>query len=88
MLGWLLFGALLTVAVISITVVYLNKDIAEQELKKQNISKGVIKDIIKSGNVTHIKLDAIKEDGNEVEVDIESEDYNSSQIYRGVIIYT
>ena len=87
MLGWLLLGALLAVAVISITVSYLNTDTAKRELRNHDIQKGVVKEIVKSGSVTHIKLDAIKEDGGEVEVDIETEDYNSSQIRKGVVIY-
>lgn len=88
MLGWLLLGALFSVAVISITVAYVNKEMAKHVLRNHDIHKGVVKEIVKSGSVTHIKLDAIKEDGEEVEVEIEAEDYNSSQIREGVVIYT
>lgn len=88
MLGWLLLGAFLTAAVISITVYYLNKDTATQNLKNNNVSKATIKKISKDNNVAHIKLDAITDDGYEVEVDIKTEDYNSSEIYEGLLIYT
>lgn len=88
MLGWLLLGALLTAAVITIIVSYLNRDKAEDELRDHNIQKGVVKEIVKSGSITHIKMDALTDDGEEVEVDIEADDYNSSQIYRGAVIYT
>lgn len=81
-------GALLAVAVIEIVVTYLNKDIAQNELRKHNIYKGVVKDIVNSDSVAHIKLDAINEDGEEIEIDIETEEYDSSQIYEGVVIYT
>lgn len=88
MLGWLLLGALLTAAVISITVYYLDKDTAKQELKSKNIQKSVVKDIVKNDNVAHVKLDAITVDGDEVEVDIQTDTYDPSEIYEGLVIYT
>ena len=88
MLGWLLLGAFLTVAVITIAVSYLNRNTAARELRNRDILKGKIKDIVKSGSITHIKMDAIKDDGEEVEVDFETEDYDSYQIRRGIEIYT
>lgn len=86
MLGWLLLGALLTAAVITICVTYLDKRVAKDKLNEKNIRKGVVKDIVKSGSVTHIKLDAIDTDGNEKEVVFETEDYDSSEIRRGMTI--
>lgn len=86
MLGWLLLGALLTAAVITICVSYLDKKVAKEKLKEKSIRKGVVKDIVKSGNVTHIKLDAIDTDGNEKEVEFEADEYNSSEIRRGMTI--
>lgn len=88
MLGWLLLGALLAAAVITISVTYLNRDIAKRKLEDHDICKAVVKDIIYSGSVAHVKMDALMTDGEEVEVDIEAEDYNSSQIYKGTVIYT
>lgn len=88
MLGWLLLGALMTAAVIYITVSYLNREIAERELKKNNVRKGMVKSIVKSGSVAHIKMDAIKDDGSEVELEIEADDYNAAQIHKGAVIYS
>lgn len=87
MLGWLLLGALLTVTVITICVSFLNKSIAKQKLREKNIKKGVIKDIVNSGGITHIKLDAISDDGYEKEVEFEVDDYDSSEIRHGTTIY-
>ena len=86
MLGWLFCGALLTVAVITICVSYLDKNIAKEKLKEKSIRKGIIKDIVKSENVIHIKLDAIDTDGNEKEIEFEAEEYNPSEIKKGMTI--
>ena len=86
MLGCLLLGALLTATVITICVSYLDKKVAKEKLKEKSIRKGVVKDIVKSGSVTHIKLDAIDTDGNEQEVEFEAEDYDSSEIKKGMTI--
>lgn len=86
MLGWLLLGALLTATVITICVLYLDKKVAKEKLKEKSIRKGVVKDIIKSGCVTHIKIDAIDAYGNEQEVEFEADDYNSSEIKKGMTI--
>lgn len=86
MLGWLLLGALFTVAVITICVTYLNKRVAKDKLKEKGIRKGVVKDIVKSGSITHIKLDAIDTEGNEQEVDFEADDYDTSEIRKGMTI--
>lgn len=86
MLGWLLLGALLTAAVITICVTYLDKKVAKDKLKEKCIKKGVVKDIIKSGSVTHIKLDAIDTDGNEQVVEFEADSYNASEIRKGMTI--
>lgn len=86
MIGWLLLGAFLTAAVITICVSYLDKRVAKEKLKEKSIRKGVIKDICTSGGVTHIKLDAIDTSGNEQEVEFEAEDYDSSEIQRGMTI--
>ena len=86
MLGWLLLGVLLTAAVITICVSYLDKNVAQEKFKEKSIRKGVVKDIVKSGSVTHIKLDAIDTDGNEQVVEFEADNYNSSEIRRGMTI--
>lgn len=86
MLGWILLGALFAAAVITICVSYLDKKVAKEELKEKGIRKGIVKDIVKSGNVTHIKLDAMDTDGNEQEVEFEADDYNSSEIKKGMTI--
>ena len=44
MLGWLLLGALLTAAVITICVSYLDKKVAKEKLKGKSIRKGVVKE--------------------------------------------
>jgi hypothetical protein len=88
MLGWLLLGALLTATVIIISVSYLDKKVAKEKLKEKNIEKCFVKEIVISESVTHIKLDAIDTEGNEQEVEIEADDYNSSEIRKGMIIVT
>ncbi len=86
MLGWLLLGALFTAAVIIICVSYLDKKTAMNKLREKSIHKGVVRDIFQSGNVTHIKLDAIDTDGNEKEVEFEADAYNSYEIRKGMTI--
>ena len=86
MLGWLLLGALFTVAVVTICVVYLNADVAKQKMKEKGIKKGVIKDIIKSENVVHIKLDGLDTDGSEQEIEFEAESYDRKEIRKGMTI--
>ena len=86
MLGWLLLGAILGAAIITICVTYLDKSVAKDKLKSKNIKKGVVKDIVNSSGITHIKLDAIDEDGNEKQVEFEAQDYNSSEIRKGMTI--
>lgn len=86
MLGWLLLGAILGAAVITICVSYLDKKVAKDKLRDKNIRKGVVKDIINSSGTTHIKLDAIDESGNEQQVEFEVNDYDSSEIRRGITI--
>lgn len=86
MLGWILLGVILGAAVITIVVSYLNKNVAEEKLREKNIRKGVIKDIVSSGGVKHVKLDAIDEDGKERQIEFEVEDYDSFEIRKGVTI--
>lgn len=86
MLGWLLLGALIGAAVITICVSFLNKNIAKDKLKEKNIKKGVVKEIVNSSGVKHIKLDAIDEEGNEKQVEFEVEDYDTSEICKGITI--
>ena len=86
MLGWLLFGLLVGAAVITICVSFLDRKVAQDKMKENKIRKGVIKDIVKSSNVTHIKLDAIDEDGNEKKVEFEVENFDTTQIRKGVTI--
>ena len=86
MLGWLLLGALIGAAVITICVSFLNRNIAKNKLYEKNIKKGVVRDIVNSGQVTHIKLDAVDEDGNERQVEFEVDDYDASEIRRGITI--
>lgn len=88
MFGWILLGLLAGAAVISIVVSYLDRDTVKETFKENNISHGTIKDIVHDGLVAHIKLDAIKEDGSEVKLDYEVEDYNRSQIREEVVIYS
>lgn len=87
MLGRLLLGVLLAVAVMTITVSYLSKDKIKEELQNNDCIKGEIKKIAKSDSVAHIELAAIKEDGEEITLDIVAEDYDSSQICEGDVIY-
>ena len=86
MLGWLLLGALMAAAVITICVTFLNEKIAKNKLKEKGIKKGVIKDIINSNGVAHIKLDAIDENGTEQQVEFEANDYDASEIRMGMTI--
>lgn len=87
MLGWILLGLIVGAAII-ISVTYLDRNSASQELRKRNIWKSVVRDINKSGDVTHIKLDSIDEEGKEQQVEFEVESYNSSEIKKGTTIYT
>lgn len=86
MLGWLLLGALIGAAVITIYVTFLDKNVAKNRLREKNIKKAVVKDIVNSSGVTHIKLDAIDGSGYEQQVEFEVNDYDRSQIRRGVTI--
>ncbi len=89
MLGWLILGLVIggTAAAIIITVSFLDKAKAKTELKNKNIKRATVRDIVKDPSVTHIKLDGLDEDGNEVEVQIDTEDYDSKEIKRGTVIY-
>lgn len=86
MLGWLLLGALLTAAVLTICVPFLNRQIAKDKMRENGIKKGTIKEIITSNNVTHIKLDALKDDGTEQEVEFEVEGYDSGEIRKAITL--
>ncbi len=86
MLGWILAGVLLAAAVITIYVSFLNKRVAREKLREQNMRKAQIRSICISDGVTHIKLDAIDTDGNEREVEFETDDYDESEIYKGAVI--
>lgn len=90
MLGWLLWGIIVggAVAAIVITVSYLNKKNAQEELRKKNIKKATVKDIVKDPGVTHIKLDGLDEEGNSVEVQFDTSSYDSSEIRQGIVLYT
>ncbi len=87
MLGWLLFGALFTAAVITICVSYLNEDVLRKKLREKNISAAQIKGIFKSDNVSHMKLEALDNEGNEREVEINADDYDRTEIYKGTVIF-
>ena len=87
MLGWLLLGALLGAAVITICVPYLNKKIAKEKMKEKEITKGKIKSIITSGGVTHMKMGALTDDGTEQQIEFEVDDYDASEIQQGMTIY-
>jgi len=89
MLGWLIWGLVIggAVAAIVITVSFLNKAKAKTELKNKNIKRATVRDIVKDPSVTHIKLDGLDEDDNEVEIQIDTEDYDSTEIKRGTVIY-
>lgn len=86
MLGWILLGVLIGAAVITIVVSFLDKNVAKEKLQEKNIRKGVIKDIISDGGVKHVKFDAIDEEGNEQQVEFEVDDYDSTEIRRGITI--
>lgn len=89
MLGWLIWGLVIggAVAAVVITVSYLDKAKAKNELKNKNINRATVRDIVKDPDVTHIKLDGLDEDGNEVEIQIDTEEYDSTEIKRGAVIY-
>ncbi len=88
MLGWLLWGLIIGAAAgaICIVVSFLNKKTAKEELRNKNIKKATVRDIVKDPGVAHIKLDGIDEDGNEVDIQIDAEEYDTSEIKRGVVI--
>lgn len=89
MLGWLIWGLVIggAVATIVITVSFLNKAKAKTELKNKNIKRATVRNIVKDPGVTHIKLDGLDEDDNEVEIQIDTEEYDSTEIKRGTVIY-
>lgn len=90
MLGWLLFGLTIggaAVAIITIAICYLDKAKAKIELKNRNIKRAIVRDIVNDPSVTHIKLDGLDEEGNEVEIQIDAVDYDSAEIKRGMCIY-
>lgn len=89
MLGWLLAGMLLGAVVITICVSYLSVSVAKQKAREkcQDAVKLAIKDVVKSGSVTVVKMDALDEYGNHVnDISFEAEEI-SSDIYRGQKIY-
>lgn len=89
MLGWLFWGLVIgSVAanVITITVKCLNKAKAKNKLKSNHISSATVRDIFKEPNVARIKLDGLDEDGNKVEIRINAEDYDLSEIKCGTVI--
>lgn len=86
MLGWLLLGALMAAAVITICVTFLDKRVAKDKLNEKGIRKGVIKEIINSSGVAHIKLDAIDNYGNEQQVEFEADDYDATEVRKGMTI--
>ena len=86
MLGWILLGVVIGADVITIVVSFLDKNVAKEKLQEKNIRKGVIKDIISDGGVKHVKFDAIDEEGNEQQVEFEVDDYDSTEIRRGITI--
>lgn len=89
MLGWILLGAFLATAGLTIAVSYLNESIAQNKMRENQIKKGTIKDIVKSDGVTHIKLDALMDDGTEQKVQFEVDGgYDTQQIKRGITLYT
>lgn len=85
--GGLLFAALVTTAVVSIVVTYLDEGTVRSELKNRNISRATIKEIVTDDSVAHIKFDAIREDDEKVEVVFEAQDYDPSEIYEGAEIH-
>lgn len=88
MLGWLLWGLIIDAAAgaICIVVSFLNKKRSKEELRNRNIKKATVRDIVKDPSVIHIKLDGIDEDGNEVDIQIDTQEYDSSEIKRGAVI--
>lgn len=88
MLGWLILGALLGAAVVTICVSYLDTNVAKNKLREKNIRKAVVKNIIKSDGVIHVNLDALDEHGNEQKVEFETQDLNAYEICRGITITT
>ena len=83
MLGWLFWGLVIggtAVAIITIAVSYLNKAKAKNELKNKNIKRAAVRDIVKDPSVTHIKLDGLDEDGNEVAMTESVEEDNAEEI--------
>ncbi len=88
MLGWLLMGALLGAAAIMIYVTFLDKNVAKKELRDKGMAKAYIRKIINDDGICKMKLDALDEDGVEHEVEIETEDYDRSEIWQGMTIYT
>ena len=91
MLGWLLWGIIVggaVAAIIIITVSFLDEKKAQEELREKNIKKATVKDIVKDSGVTHIKLDGLDDEGNTVEVQFDTDSFDSSEIRRGTVIYT
>lgn len=87
MLGWLLLGVLVGAVILTITVGHLDRYLAQRKLRDNNILKGVVKDIVFSSGVSHIKLDALNESGEEQQVVFEADSYDASEIRVGTTIY-
>lgn len=90
MLGWILLGALFTgvaVGVIIIVAPHFDKKTAKTHLKKNKVKMAWVKDIVKSDKVVHIDLDGLDEDGNSVEIQVTTDNYDEKQIIKGIMIY-
>lgn len=90
MLGWILLGALFTgvaVGVIVFVVPHFDKKTAKTHMKKNKVKMAWVKNIVKSDKVVHINLDGVDEDGNSVEIQVTTDDYDEKQIIKGIVIY-
>ena len=88
MLGWILLGAIIGIAVITIFVTYLDMNTADDKLKENGIKKAVVKDIVNDGGITHIHLDGFDEENHKKEIEIVADSCDSSEIYEGLTIST
>ena len=86
MLGWILLGAIVGIAIITIISPYLNRNIANRFLKDNKVVKASIRSLFKEKNITHINLDGLDEEYNETKIEIVTEAYDPSEIYEGVTL--
>lgn len=90
MLGWLIAGALIGAAVITICVTFLNTNVARDKARVEcpNVVSLAVRSVVKNGSVNVVKMDALDDDGDTInEISFEADEVGSD-IYVGKKIYT